>query len=143
MSEFLEALKANITKMESERAAKGEPLLSMADKTILDQNNVTIEDFIEYINPNSTVISHHVISGSDNQLVSKGIPEGAHVRVFMIVGRDDETKELLWSVYGAEDALYDSNFFMSQLLFYKGKIIYRSKVCITSSDGPVFQESTY
>ena len=143
MSSFLETLKVNIEEMESNHLAKGNPPLSIADKSILDQNNITIEEFIDYINPYCTVVSQHVISNATNRLHDKGIPEGAHVRVFMIVGRDTETKELLWSVYGAEDALYDSNYFMSQLLLYTGTSITRSKICINTSDGPAFQENTY
>ena len=47
MNEFIETLKSNIQKMENDYLAQGKAPLSLADKTILDQNNVTVEEFIE------------------------------------------------------------------------------------------------
>ena len=143
MNEFIETLKSNIQKMENDYLAQGKAPLSMADKTILDQNNVTVEEFIEQINPHCTVITQHVISDNENKLSEKGIPEGSHVRVFMIVGHDEETKQLLWSVHEVESALYDSNYLMNQLLLFSGTKVIKSKVYITTSDGPIAQENTY
>jgi hypothetical protein len=141
MKENLEVLKRNLEELYDSNSTQTFPLL--VDKSILDRNEVTVEEFIEYINPKCSVITSHIISEPGNPLFDLGIPEGTPARIIMIVGHREDSKQFLWGVYAQEDELYDDAYFMNQLLLYEGTRIVRNKLYFKTADGPIVEEREY
>ncbi len=143
MNEFLYKMKKNLAEVECEHLSNDKYPVTLLDKYILDQNGITVEEYITHVNPYCSIINHlaQVIKG--DALYVSGMPEGEIIRVIMVVGHDESHKDIMWNMYSSEKTLYDEEYLMNQLLLYNGIKIVKNKFCLRTNTGPDFTETTY
>lgn len=138
MSEYLDKLRRSTRQAEEDLLSQGRRPVCELKKQYLEQNGVTIEEYIEYVDPFCTVITHFALAPE-----SLGVRSGMVIDSHYIVGHAEEQKELMWNIFAADEAMAESEHPISVVMVFRGIRPARMRMCAKTDGGATFSEHVY